>query len=82
MNDLERLQAAVRARLFSLRFRCEKVKGRDLKPGDLFSTHGDSYWNKNRDPEAIGEKVYIRTEAPASFAGDADTDVYRITIER
>jgi hypothetical protein len=79
MSDLSSFQNEVRKKLFTLKFKCEKVKGRDLKPGDLFSTVGDLYWNLGRDPETIGEKVYIRTEAPPE-ADDLDSEVYRITI--
>ena len=47
-----------------MKFKVTKLKGKDLKPGDLFSNTGEIYWgehNKNRQL-AIGEKVYIRTD--------------------
>lgn len=57
------------------------VKGTDLKPGDLFSTADQFYWD-NHVPPSIGEKVYIRTETPLP---DQDptrlAGLYRITIE-
>ena len=41
-----------------------EVKGKDLKPGDLFSTAGELYWKavERNDKRSIGEKVYIRTD--------------------
>ena len=58
-----------------------KCRGRELKPGDLFSTAGPEYWGCVAERRSIGEKVYIRTETPSSNAQDADSFVYRITIE-
>lgn len=55
-----------------------KVKGRDLRPGVLFSTAPQSYWD-HRDALAIGEKVYIRTDAPCP-KDQEDEDIYRITV--
>ena len=60
----------------------EACKGRDLKPGDLFSTRGQDYWSNIQYNCAIGEKVYIRTEEPCDSAPDADMTVYRITVEK
>lgn len=34
-----------------------------VRPGEVFSTGGPEYW-EHLDPRAIGEKVYIRTNAP------------------
>jgi hypothetical protein len=56
-------------------------KGRDLQPGDLFSTGDQTYWN-SYDPLSVGQKVYIRTQAPSDLFEDADEEIYRITIER
>lgn len=56
-----------------------KVHAQDLEPGDLFSNAGEEYWN-DRDPMAVGEKVYIRTECPCP-PHDFDRIVYRIEIE-
>jgi len=58
----------------------EPIRASDLQPGDLFSTAGPLYWEL-RDLAAIGEKVYIRTEAPCP-AGQENDLVYRIVIER
>lgn len=68
-----------------------KVKAEELKPGDLFSTMGQRYWNTaaRGDGEAsvrrglysVGESVYIRTDTPCPKE-QADNEVYRITIER
>lgn len=56
------------------------VKGRDLKAGDLFSTLGPIYWRTAMDRGSVGERVYIRTHAPADDFVDADSIVFRITI--
>ena len=56
-----------------------KVRGEELKPGDLFSTADQLYWD-HYDPLSIGEKVYIRTEAPCP-PDQKDDPIYRITIE-
>lgn len=55
------------------------VQAAELRPGDLFSTVGPKYW-ANRDPNAVGEKVYIRTDAPTPDE-QAHEPVFRITIE-
>lgn len=55
------------------------IKGRDLKPGDLFSIADQAYWSSFRDRSAVGEKVYIRTESPAS--ADGDMIVYKIEVQ-
>lgn len=60
----------------------EPVKGKDLQPGDLFSTYGQEYWDNFDKNGSIGERVYIRTNAPASVAPDGALTVYRLTIER
>jgi hypothetical protein len=65
-----------------IKIRAEPIKGRDLQPGDLFSTHGPSYWDGAMDKGSVGERVYIRTNSPASDAPDAEDTVYRITVER
>lgn len=63
-----------------MKIKTEAVKGRDLKPGDLFSTAGPEYWDV-MTRGAVGEKVYIRTDA-AAREHDLDTPVYRLTIEQ
>jgi len=55
------------------------VKGKDLKPGDLFSMADQTYWD-HYSSYSVGEKVYIRTSAPL-LPGRAEEDVNRITIE-
>ena len=39
-----------------------KIKGKDLKAGDLFSTASQLYWDNYNNNHSIGEKVYIRTD--------------------
>ena len=57
----------------------EKIKGSDLKPGELFSSAGDEYW-QHRDNRSIGEKVYIRTDTPLLPSAQEEV-VYRIVIK-
>ncbi|KKN36939.1 hypothetical protein LCGC14_0768620 [marine sediment metagenome] len=62
-----------------MNIRLEPCVKRDLRPGDLFSSVGPNYWD-HRDLNSIGERVYIRTDAPAR-ADDLDTEVYRVLVE-
>ncbi len=64
-----------------MKIKATRVLGCQLKPGDLFSTAGQEYWGHCRENLSIGEKVYIRTEQPASPEEGLE-DVYRIEIER
>src|ERR1017187_4406577 len=57
-----------------------KCKGRDLTPGDLFSTADQAYWSSIERQQSVGERVYIRTDMPADQFLDADEEIYRITI--
>ncbi len=63
-----------------MKIKVTSVKGAELKPGELFSTAGPEYWAVKRDPNAIGEKVYIRTDAPTPES-QKDVVIYRIEIE-
>lgn len=56
------------------------VKAKELKPGDLFSVIGPSYWEFIDGKESIGERVYIRTNAPTPL-DQAEHQVYQIKIE-
>lgn len=60
----------------------EPVLAEDLQPGDLFSTRGPAYWDRISFIGSIGEAVYIRTEEPATSAPDAESLVFRITIQK
>ncbi len=44
----------------------QTVKAKELLPGDLFSFTSEEYWGSVNDPDnqAVGEKVYIRTNTP------------------
>ncbi len=64
-----------------MKIKATPIKGQDLKPGDLFSTAGQDYWD-NPDPGSVGEKVYIRTNNPAEWYPDFGSYVYKITIEK
>lgn len=62
----------------------ETIKAKELMPGDLFSTAGEEYWsnvdlNDTTEPLPIGEKVYIRTNAP-TLADDKDVEVTLVTL--
>lgn len=62
------------------RIRATPMKGRDLKPGDLFSTAGAGYWNQFPTRDSVGERVYLRTNAPADAFPDADEEIYKIEV--
>ena len=55
------------------------ITGKELKPGDLFSTAGQFYWD-HRDPASIGERVYLRTDAPCP-RDQEDVVVHLVTVE-
>lgn len=57
-----------------------ECKAKDLKPGDLFSTASQEYWDIVHTDNAVGEKVYIRTNSPTSKEQENDL-IYRITID-
>ena len=65
-----------------VRITAEQIVATDLKPGDLFSIAGQIYWDRAMTQGSCGECVYIRTNTPADRFEDANTTVYRITIER
>ena len=61
-----------------------KVKGKDLKPGDLFSSLGKTFWNETNLKQleksgVIGQKVYILTNVELSKEQKEDT-IYKIEI--
>ena len=57
-----------------------QIKAKELKPGDLFSTAGQEYWDK-MSFGSLGEKVYIRTNTPTPI-DQAEDEIYLITIEK
>jgi len=66
-----------------MEFITTKIKGKDLRPGDLFSTMGELYWNKNNINLhiSLGERVYIRTETPCP-KDQKDVEIYKIEIKK
>lgn len=56
------------------------VKAKELKPGDLFTKMGPTYW-RHRDHSSIGEKLYVRTDAELP-ADELNTPTYRVTIKK
>ena len=64
-----------------VKFKAVAVKGKDLKPGDLFSTVGTFYWDCVDAMESLGERVYIRTNSPCPKSQE-DVDVFVVTIEQ
>ena len=61
-----------------MRIIATEIKGKDLKPGELFSTANQFYWDNRL--QSIGEKVYIRTDSHLPLDQEEE-DTYRITIE-
>lgn len=53
---------------------------KDLKPGDLFSTAGPTYWASCMSDLSIGQKVYMRTNEPCP-ADQANELIFLITID-
>jgi len=65
----------------AVKFKATPIRAGDLKPGDLFSIVGPTYWDNVDKSNSIGEKAYIRSNTPASAAIDSpDTMVYQISI--
>lgn len=56
----------------------EEVIAKDLKPGDLFTSMPQNYWDYAMNRKGVGEAVYIRTNVSSDNAGDEDTLVYRV----
>jgi hypothetical protein len=61
-----------------MRVRVTRVRSAALLPGELFSTANQEYWD-HRDPLAVGERVYIRTDAPCP-PEQAEEPIYRVEI--
>lgn len=61
-----------------LKIKATRMKGKDLKTGDLFSTGSQFYWD-HRDPKAVGEKVYLRTDVPCPPEQEEET-VFKIEV--
>ena len=66
----------------SVKIIATKVTGRDLMPGDLFSTAGQDHWDHAMNQGSVGERVYIRTCIDTDRFDDADEPIYLITVER
>ena len=66
-----------------MKFKVTAIKGKDLKPGDLFSNVGELYWSeKNINLHiSIGEKVYIRTDTPLP-KDQLETNLYKIEVAK
>lgn len=64
-----------------MRIIATKIKAKNLKAGDLFSTASQTYWNQHRNNRSIGEKVYIRTEEP-SPKNQENVEIYKLDIEK
>jgi len=63
-----------------MKIKAIKIKCKDLKAGDLFSTAGSEYWD-NFNPLSIGERVFIRTEVDGPKE-ELEDDIYKIEIEK
>lgn len=64
-----------------MRILAEAILCKDLKPGDLFSELGPSYWDKNghESDGSVGEKVYIKTNTVCPIE-DEEIQVFKIVI--
>lgn len=60
----------------------EQVKAKDLQPGDLFTIMSQDYWDLAMDLKGVGESVYVRTNRSANDADDADSSVFKVTIQQ
>jgi len=56
-----------------------ETKAHKLKAGDLFSGQGQTYWDRFADREAIGEKVYLRTDVKCP-ENQEQVDIYKIEV--
>jgi hypothetical protein len=65
-----------------MKIKATPIKAIDLKPGDLFSTAGPSYWDHYQNRMSIGERVYIRTCTSALDVDDSNETVFLIEIEK
>ena len=65
-----------------MKIKATLLKGKDLEPGDLFSTMGQAYWDgvSISADNSIGERVYIRTNTPSELAIDKEMAIYKIEI--
>lgn len=57
-----------------------KIKAKELKAGELFSTADQLYWDCSKNNHSVGEKVYLRTEEPTPKEQENDV-IYKITIK-
>ena len=66
-----------------MRIIAKEIKSEELQAGDLFSNVGQGYWDNYvyQDPFSVGQKVYIRTEAPC-LPTDMGQTVFLINIEK
>lgn len=65
-----------------MKIKTTKIKGKELKEGDLFSSVGSTYWsNIESNIFSLGEKVYIRTKNPCPKDQEDET-IYKISIEK
>ncbi len=62
-----------------MKFVAEKCTPPDLNAGDLFSTSGPAWWD-HVDPLAVGQKVFVRTEAPIP-EGQEELVIFRVVLE-
>ena len=61
----------------AIRFIATPIKAKDIQPWQSFSSAGPEYWDKP-NPGSVGEKVYIRTDAPCPKS-DEDVTAFLIT---
>ena len=59
---------------------CDMVRRKELLPGDVFSTRGESYWSDAMWLGSLGEKAYIRTNVPCP-PDQREVPIYRLRID-
>jgi hypothetical protein len=58
-----------------------KVKTSSLRAGDLFSAYDQAMWDSFMGNEAIGLRVYVRTDTPCP-ENQANEDIYLIKVAK
>jgi hypothetical protein len=60
----------------------EEMRAKDIKPGDLFTTAPQEYWDHvDKDLDAIAQTVYIRTGAPCPKSQEK-VRVYKVIVTK
>ena len=81
MGNLVKFKKAIRQKVGDpgVSIKAEAMLGGELRPGDMFSTAGQEYWDRALEGPSIGEQVYIRTNSPTP-PQEAKVPIFRIVI--